>query len=707
MPTLVARSPLSGYAVAVGSVAAVTAFKLALRPVIGLDWPFFLLFGAVMVAAWYGGFRPGLVATLLGAAVGHVVFTPPAYSVLKPEWGRNLMPVVFAAEGTLISYLAEWLRRARAESRRAGEELRLLLDGTMNHALILLDGKGRVRHWNRGAERVTGHTAAEVVGRPFAHFYLSEADGPGRAAKVLGAATAAGRTEDEAWWRRADGSRFWAAAAVTALRDPAGRVSGFVLAVQDVTDRKLAEDALRQSELRLRLMADALPALIAYIDTDCRYQFNNATYERWLGIPVGECLERHVSEVIGPAAYDRVKDHIAAALRGEPQSYESRVTYPGGAARDVHVEYVPHRGPDGRVLGFYSLTLDITDRKRAEAALRASEERLRAIVTTAPDAIITLNRRGTIESVNPATERMFGYSAADLVGQNIGLFLPLPYLEGHGRSAEESARTSLRRLIKSGREVHALRKDGSTFPVELSVSETGSLGLFVGILRDVTRRLELEREVLEATGQEQRRIGQELHDHVGQELTGLQLLAATLAEKLPVTDPPLDAGLVPKFVAGLRRVHAEVRALARGLVPVEINPNGLRAALDNLAKRAAEQSGVRCLFGAIGSAQVGDAETATHLFRIAQEAVSNALRHSRAGTIWIALRTEPGLLIMHVRDDGVGIPDAPPEGAGLGLRLMEYRASLIGGTLTVTPGEGRGTQVTCWVTRSRGVPTIL
>jgi two-component system CheB/CheR fusion protein len=106
---------------------------------------------------------------------------------------------------------------------------------------------------------------------------------------------------------------------------------------------------------------------------------------------------------------------------------------------------------------------------------------------------------------------------------------------------------------------------------------------------------------------------------------------------------------------------------------------------------------------------VSDATTATHLYRIAQEAVSNALRHGQPDTIWVALRTEPGLLVMHVRDNGVGIQDPPAEGAGLGLRLMEYRASLIGGGLTVGPAEGGGTQVTCWVakTHSPGVSALL
>lgn len=690
-----ARPLLTRSVVAVASVAAVAGLRLLLLPVTGDDSPFFLLFAAVVLSAWYGGLRAGLVATVLAAAAGHVLFVNPEYALVKPRWGSNLLVVEFLAEGGVICYLTARLRWAWRQNAEVGEELRLLVDGVPDLALVLLDPDGRVRSWNQGAERLTGYAAADVLGRHLACFYPPGEAGDGKPDGVLRAAAADERATTEGWLVRKDGSWFWAGVGATPLRAAGRRPTGFVLMIRDVTARRQAELALKESEQRLRLMADTLPVLIGYVDANGRYQFNNANYEHWFGVSPEACRGRHVREVIGEAAYAIVKDRMAAVLRGRPQSFEAEVPYPRGGPRHVHLDLVPHRAADGRVLGYYSLALDVTDRKQAETALRASEERLRAIVTTAADAIVTLDRRGVITSVNPATERMFGYTAAELVGRNVGMLMSLAHLGDRG-NPEESARTSMRKAIGTGREVRAVRKDGSTFPVELSVSETGSLGLFTGIIRDVSRRLELEREVLEAAAREQRRIGQELHDHVGQELTGLGLLTDALGERLQSADPA-PAEIVAKIAAGLKRVHEDVRALSRGLVPVEVSPNGLRAALAGLAAQVGDQAGVRCSFEADEFVRAPDPATATHLVRITQEAVSNALRHGRPESIHIALRAEYGQLVLEIHDDGVGIGESPVPGAGLGLRLMEYRASLIGGTVAVGPGADGGTRVACSV----------
>src|SRR5262249_4049534 len=161
------------------------------------------------------------------------------------------IPAVFVVEGALICYMAEWFGQTRREYQRVGEEFRLLLDGTVNHALILLDPVGGVRSWNRGAERVTGFATPEAVGRHYSLFRYAKKDGGDEAEVVLGRAAVVGRAEAEEWWARKDGTRFWAAVAVTALRDARGSVSGYVLAVSDVTDRRAVEAALRESELRL------------------------------------------------------------------------------------------------------------------------------------------------------------------------------------------------------------------------------------------------------------------------------------------------------------------------------------------------------------------------------------------------------------------------------------------------------------------------
>jgi signal transduction histidine kinase len=175
------------------------------------------------------------------------------------------------------------------------------------------------------------------------------------------------------------------------------------------------------------------------------------------------------------------------------------------------------------------------------------------------------------------------------------------------------------------------------------------------------------------------------------------MLADELVKQL--TASPAQAQLAGKVAAGLGRVYERVRAVSRGLVPVELDPEGLRAALEDLAARTSEQSGVACTCDCTGPIQVADAITANHLFRIAQEAVSNALRHGHARHISLNLKAEAGNLTLSIRDDGVGVPSLMDGKKGLGVRLMFNRAGLIGGTLTIGPAEGGGTLVTCILSR--------
>jgi PAS domain S-box-containing protein len=335
-------------------------------------------------------------------------------------------------------------------------------------------------------------------------------------------------------------------------------------------------------------------------------------------------------------------------------------------------------------------------RQTEEQALSESRERLRAVVETAVDAIITIDQRGLIASVNPAAERMFGYSAAEMIGQNVKMLMPSRHREEHDGYLARYLQTREKHIIGIGREVQGRRKDGSFFPVDLSVSEfhDRTQRLFSGVLRDLTARKALEREVLEVASQEQLRIGQELHDSAGQELAALGLLAEGLVEALGESSPS-EVVLATKIAEGLKRVLGQVRALSRGLVPVEVDAAGLMAALAELASQTSELHGVTCTFDCKEQVFVEHNQTATHLYRIAKEAVTNALKHSRAKNITISLEGDGRSVALRVRDDGVGIAREPSENKGMGLKIMRYRANLINAGLNVGPAEPVGTLVTC------------
>jgi PAS domain S-box-containing protein len=345
---------------------------------------------------------------------------------------------------------------------------------------------------------------------------------------------------------------------------------------------------------------------------------------------------------------------------------------------------------------------DVTERKRAEQALRDSEERLRAILGTVADAVITIDRRGIIQAVNPATERMFGYTAAELIGRGVGLLMPSPQRELHDGYLATYLQTGERHVIGTTREVEACRKDGSVFPAELAVSEIEHLKLFTGVHRDLTRRRQLERDVVEAASREQRRIGQDLHDTVGQELTALNLLAADLAEALR-TNPANGADLLARITRGLRRSQDALRTVLRGLLPVAVEREGLMAALADLADRTRQEAKVNCTFDCPVPVEVADNVVATHFYLIAQEAVHNAVKHGRPRNVLISLESD-GRLVLRVRCDGTGMSPQAAESHGLGLRIMRNRAAIIGAALTIEPAEPTGTLVTCALTRFKNDP---
>lgn len=334
------------------------------------------------------------------------------------------------------------------------------------------------------------------------------------------------------------------------------------------------------------------------------------------------------------------------------------------------------------------------ERRTHEEALRESEARYRAIVETAVDAIITIDETGRILLFNPAAERIFGYRAEEVIGQNISVLMPSPYREQHDRYIRNYLETGRRRIIGRGREVTGQRKDGTTFPMYLAVSEVRlpDRRLFTGIVRDLSETRRLEQEILRISDEERRSIGQDLHDGLGQMLTGMALISQSLARRLAAQGRP-EARELEELTELIRQADQQARTLARGLIPVELEANGLQAALHRLARQTEQLFGIRCRFQTEKEVPVADNLVATHLYRIAQEALNNAVRHGQAQRITVTLKADDEALHLWVRDDGVGIPDKLPETRGMGLRIMHYRARLLGGHLEIRRRAEGGTEV--------------
>ena len=302
---------------------------------------------------------------------------------------------------------------------------------------------------------------------------------------------------------------------------------------------------------------------------------------------------------------------------------------------------------------------------------------MQALFSALPDAVVAFDTTGRIHTTNAIAEQLFGYPVGGLVGVRVRELVPSVSWTPDRWPAGKIQR------------VEGVRRDGSRFPAEVTVGEVD--GTYIGVVRDTTRVRELQREVLAAADAVRQHISEEMHDDVGQRLTGLELMVDALSRHATVSADPAVGAIVSHVARGLREVHSATRRLVREGVPTEVDSDGLLAELDRLATRVREWYGRDCTLVAPDPVALLST-TATELYRIVQEAVSNSLRHGKAKSIHIAVRSDDTGIGIEVRDDGEGFADHA-SGGGFGTRLMRIRAARIGGALAITTTDG-GTVVT-------------
>jgi PAS domain S-box-containing protein len=299
---------------------------------------------------------------------------------------------------------------------------------------------------------------------------------------------------------------------------------------------------------------------------------------------------------------------------------------------------------------------------------------------------------------------MFGYHPHELLGRNVSMLMPQPHAAEHDSYLAEYLRTGLAKIIGVGRELMALRRDGSTFPMRLSVSEMALSGrrCFTGIIVDLSDRRELERLVMDASAAEQRRIGQDLHDGLCQQLGAIELSVERL-KRQTTKGQPIQAAEFDRIQNWLNQSAGQLRQVAHGLQPVTFRAGGLPQALRELAMEISDRFHINCRAHCASGTAIDDQNTAEHLYRIAQEATGNAIKHGKGSRVRIQLgiSTTRGLSLV-VLDNGIGLPPKPsivPHAdptPGMGLRIMKYRADAIGGDFRIQPRKrGRGVIVCC------------
>ena len=627
----------------------------------------------------------------------------------RKTWPQNTIALLTIA-GENISLA---LDRERAESKL--RESRDILEKTfssLDSAIFILDAakSPTIQDCNPAASRVFGYEKEQMVGRTTEFLHVSK-----ESLREFQSTLYPTVEEDgylsffEFKMKRKSGEVFPSEHSVLPLKGDNGRRIGWISVVRDMTDRVKAEEALRQSEERYRKLFEEAQdgILLGDAHTGIVVECNRAA---------AEMLERDRSELIGQHQRilhppSRIKDGYSLtftkhAQGSEGQVLEDQIITRTGQIKDVAIKANFVQVGNRRLL--QAMFRDITERKRAEDALRESENRHRSMIELAPDAIVVLNKLGVLVSCNSAAEKISGYSKEELVGRHfskLGAFR----LKDIPKSLDLFARI-VKGRIQEPFEVDFVRRDGTSGVVEIRVSLLGD-GNIQAIATDISDRKQAEQKLLEDRAKlkslasqlslteerERRQIATELHDRIGQSLVISKIKLDELREAADSGGP---AEALQEVCDTLGQVIQDTRVLTFDLSFPILYELGFEAAVAEwLAEQIQEKHGIETTFEDDGRPKPLDDDIRVLLFRNVRELLINVVKHANARSVKVSIRKVGRKICVTVADDGVGFDPAEATStangmATFGLFSIRERLEQLEGYLEIQSQRGRGTKIT-------------
>lgn len=467
-----------------------------------------------------------------------------------------------------------------------------------------------------------------------------------------------------------------------------------VASLLDITERINAEEALRTSEEKYRLLVETMNDGLGVQDQHGLVTYVNNRMCQMIGYPREELIGRSVIELIEKDYRKVWLDHLTR--RQDLYSpYEVAWRKKDGEIIFTIVSPKPLYGPKGQYEGTFAIFTDITDRKKAEEAIRHSEEKFAKAFRSSPDAMtISTIEDGRFIDVNDTFLRITGRTREETIDHTS--------VELNVWPSEEYRRGLIDKLLVRGRlqseEVFFHPKSGETRMgiYSADVIELGPETCIISVFADVTEQKRLENEILAISERERQQIGQDLHDDLQQHLIGIEAMSLLLAKRLRALQLP-EADISGEIVKLIRGAITKTRTLARGLCPIYLDENTLAPAIREFAAHVKSIFGVSCKVFMGKTVSIKDNTTAAHLYHIIQESVNNAIRHGKATSIEIRMVSQNNIIRLSIVDDGMGISATRGKKKGLGLSIMSYRARMIGGELEVQKNSKGGTTIQCLV----------
>ncbi len=630
----------------------------------------------------------------------------------------------YLVKGRVTAPLLTRAMKYAVERNRLDEELRgktrflqSVLD-SMTDGVVMADETGTFQVWNRAAERIMNSGPIQLkIGRWSEHYGLFLPDQvtpyPTDDLPLARAIRGESATDVVVFLRRNDCPEgIWLNVNAKPLLDDSGHLKGGVAVFRDITAAKRTDEALRDSEERFRAIMDNSPALIFIKDLMGHYLQANRQFETISHLTHEDLIGKTDEEIFSPSQAAAFRDNDRKVLEADAaMRFEESALHDDGPHTSIVVKF-PLRNAEGRCYALCGIATDITDRQRAEETReRLAKDRLLLLESTG-EGIYGIDRRGRCTFINSAASRMLGYLPDELLGKDMHDLIHHAFPDG---TSYPRTRCHIHETLEGGTgckvddEVY-WRKDGTAFPVEYSsfpVLEQGEITGAVVVVLDITERKRAEQQLklsheqlrkltarLESVREEERiLIAREIHDELGQSLTGVKLELSLLRDQLNEVPPALlhrlesISALVDATIQSVRRIATDLR-------PIVLDQLGLIPAIEWQTQEFQSRTGIQCRLDIyLRSASLSHAAS-TAMFRIFQEILTNVARHAKASVVHITLQERTGNLVLEVRDNGRGVTEselADPQ--SLGLVGMRERALLLGGETTFRGNAETGTTV--------------
>lgn len=491
----------------------------------------------------------------------------------------------------------------------------------------------------------------------------------------------------------------------------------FPFPTNDSTGFTLSEEELPDLYSRYRVLVEQIPAIVfmSFLDRGISEAYISPQIETMLGFTQAEWLEDPLRWFEQLHDEDKIRWSVEAAqmfLTGEQLKSTYRVRARDGDFISFHCEAKMVRRKDGRPWFIHGVAFDVTELKHKEnelndalTALRKSEKMQRNIFEFAPDTMIIVNRLGKIESVNSQILKMFGYMPQEVVGKPILELVPERFRQSHTMHQANFMRSPHLREMGGGLELFALRKDGSEFPVDIILSpiETESGSFVITVIRDITRRKrdenalkefaerqgELSRKLLKIQEAERRNIALELHDEIGQTLTGLKL-------SLELTAKSYNDETIQNAQNLVNDLMLKVRKLSLDLRPATLDHLGLLPSFLWLFRNYTTQTGIEIDFNHQGiNSRRFASEIETSAYRVVQEALTNVARHAKVEIAKVRVYADKKNLSVAIEDNGQGfdVAEVTATADSTGVAGMRERVHLLGGHFHIESVKDKGTKI--------------